>query len=38
MGRRLQLVLPTVLLNAVLFTAVLLLVVERWGWPKQRRR
>ena len=37
MGRRLQLVLPAVLPNAVLFSAVLLLVVEQWGWAKQRR-
>jgi len=38
MGRRLQFVLPTLLLNAVLFAAVLLLVVEQWGWAQQRTR
>lgn len=36
MGRRLQLILPTLLLAAVLFAAVLLLVVQQWGWPQQR--
>ena len=36
MGRELWLLLPTFVFEAVLFAAVLLLVVERWGWPQQR--
>jgi hypothetical protein len=37
MGSTLQLVLPTVVLTAILFAAVLLLVFEQWGWPQQRK-
>jgi hypothetical protein len=36
MGWKLQLVLPTLLLHAVLFAAVLLLVVQQWGWAQHR--
>jgi hypothetical protein len=37
MGPRLQLFLPTVVLTARVFAVVLLLVVEQWEWPQQRR-
>lgn len=34
--QRLRFILPTVILRAFILHAVLLLVVERGGWPQQR--